>query len=305
MPKDKKDIDNENYLQGDLKKYYDMLLKIIKDPECCYNKKSILDYIENSWLKTPKIYLYSQLKEHDKALNELFNEAKTSQNFEEIEKYCKENTESKPNIFQNFYKLLSDLVKSDYQDNIDKILEEIDKIEKKLISSTQENMTESEKKDYNDQIIKLKGEIKNLDEKKKPYEDEMLRILKNYGSIHNLDPLFALNFSNEHINICENNDFFNYLTNVITEFTEERNKYKITKNLSEVSAFYKEKEAMDYKNKYVLVDSNKICDVCKKKIGNTLFVIYPNLKIYHSRCVKNINIDPITGVDFSKKKCIK
>ena len=166
-------------------------------------------------------------------------------------------------------------------------------------------MTESEKKDYNDQIIKLKGEIKNLDEKKKPYEDEMLRILKNYGSIHNLDPLFTLNYANEHINICENNDFFNYLTNVITEFTEESNKYKITKNLSEVSAFYKEKEAMDFKNKYVLVDANKICDVCKKKIGNTLFVIYPNLKIYHSRCVKNINIDPITGVDFSKKKCIK
>ena len=305
MPKDKKDIDNENYLQGDLKKYYDMFLKIIKEPDCCYNKKIILEYIENSWLKKPKIYLYSQLKEHDKALNELFIEAKLSHNFEEIEKYCKDNVESKPNIFQNFYKLLSELIKSDYQNNIDKILEEIDKIEKKLISSTQENMTESEKKEYNEQIIKLKGEIKNLDELKKPYEDEMLRILKNYGSIQNLDPLFALNYANEHINICENNDFFNYLSNVITEFTEERNKYKITKNLSEVSSFYKEKEALEFKNKYVLIDSNKICGVCKKKIGNTVFVIYPDLKIYHSRCVKNINIDPITGVDFSKKKCVK
>ena len=247
MPKDKKDIDNENYLQGDLKKYYDLFSKIIHEPDSCYDKRVILDYIENSWLKKPKIYLYSKLKEHDKALNELFNESKLNRNFEEIEKYCKENTESNPKIFQIFYKLLSDLVKNDYQDVIDEKLEEIDKFEKKLISSTQENMSESEKKEYNDQISKIKEEINKLNEMKKPFEDEMLRILKNYGSIQNLDPLFALNYANEHINVCESNDFFNYLSNVITEYTEERNKYKLTKNLSEISAIFKEKEAMDFK----------------------------------------------------------
>ena len=305
MPKEKKNIDKENFLEGDLKKYYDMFVKIIKEPDCCYNKKEILEQIENSWLKEPKIYLYSQLGEHDKALNELFNESKLNHNFEEIEKYCQDNMKSNPNIFQNFYKLISELIKNDYQDKIDKILGEIDKIEKKLISSTQENMTESEKKEYNEQILKFKEEIKNLEEKKKPLEDEMLRILKNYGSINNLDPLYTLNYANEHINVCENNEFFNYLTNIITEITEERNKYKITKNLSQISSFYKEKETMDLKKRYVIVDSNKICALCKKKIGNTIFVIYPNLKIYHSRCIKNLSIDPITGVDFSKKKCIK
>ena len=172
---------------------------------------------------------------------------------------------SNPNIFQNFYKLISELIKNDYQDKIDKILGEIDKIEKKLISSTQENMTESEKKEYNEQILKFKEEIKNLEEKKKPLEDEMLRILKNYGSINNLDPLYTLNYANEHINVCENNEFFNYLSNIITEITEERNKYKITKNLSQISSFYKEKETMDLKKRYVIVDSNKICALCKKK----------------------------------------
>ncbi len=140
---------------------------------------------------------------------------------------------------------------------------------------------------------------------KNPFEEEMLRLLKNYGSIQNLDPLFALNYANEHINICENNDFFNYLTNVITEFTEEKNKYKITKNLSEMSAIYKEKEILDYKKRYVIIDSDKICGLCKKKIGNTHFVIYPSLKVYHSRCIQNNSIDPLTGEDFSKKKCLK
>ena len=132
----------------------------------------------------------------------------------------------------------------------------------------------------------------------------MLKILKVYGTIDNLDPLFVLNYTNEHINLCENNDFFNYLTNVVTEFTEEGNKYKIAKNLSGMGLIYKEKEALDYKKKYVTIDSEKICDLCKKKIGNTIFVVYPNLRVYHSKCAVNYNIDPMTGVDFSKKKCI-
>ena len=305
IPKEKTDVNLENDLQGDLKKYYDLFLKIIKENDCVYNKRTILEYIEKSWLKEPKIYLFSQLKEHEKALSELFNEAKVNNKFDDIEKYCKENTKSKSDIFKDFYKLLSDIIKNDYQGNIDKNLEEIDKLEKKLIGSTKEQITESDKKEFNNQIIKLKEEIKKLEESKSPFEEEMLKILKLYGTTENLDPLFALQFANEHINICENNDFFTYLTNVVRELTEEGNKYKITKNFSEIGAVYKEKETLDYKKKHVVIDSDKICDLCKKKIGNTLFVIYPNLRVYHSKCASNLSIDPMTGVDFSKKKCIE
>ena len=304
IPKNKNDVNIEKDLQGDLKKLYETFLKILKEPNGCYNKRTILEYIEKSWLKEPKIFLYSQLKEHDLALTELFNNAKLTNKFDDIEKYCKENTKSKSDIFQNFYKLLSDAVKNECQNNIDKNMEEIDKIEKKIIGTSNEQITQSEKKEYNNQIEKLREEIKRLEDIKKPYEDEMLKILKVYGTIENLDPLFALNYANEHINICENNDFFNYLTNIITEYTEEGNKYKIAKNMTQIGLVFKEKENIDFKKKYVTIDSEKTCDLCKKKIGNTLFVIYPNLKVYHSKCASNYNIDPITGVDFSKKKYI-
>ena len=86
----------------------------------------------------------------------------------------------------------------------------------------------------------------------------------------------------------------------------EGNKYKIGKNLSEMGLVYKEKEAYEYKKKYVIIDDGKTCDLCKKKIGNTIFVVYPNLKVYHSKCAgNNYSIDPMTGVDFSKKKYIE
>ena len=158
-------------------------------------------------------------------------------------------------------------------------------------------------------IIYIKKELENeksrLDSLKKPYEDEMLKILKENGSIDKIDPIFALDYANDHWNICESNEFFNYLMKVVKDFTVEGNKYKVTKNLSEIGLVYKEKEAYEFKKKYVTIDSDKACDLCKKKIGSTIFVVYPNLRVYHSKCAQNTNIDPMTGVDFSKKKYIE
>ena len=292
-------------LEGDLKKYYDSFMKILKDPNSCYNKKTVLDYVEKSWLKEATIYLYSQLKEHDKALEELFKSAKLNNTFKEIEQYCVENLSSKPDIFQSFYKLLSKIVKEDCQGNIDKNTEEIEKIDRELNTSatSKQYITEQEKRDSLDRKSKLSDEIIKFEDLKKPYEAEMLKILREYGSIENIDPLFALNYADDHWNVCgDDKDFFNYLSNVIKEYTVEGNKYKIGKNLSEMGLIYKEKEALDYKKKYVTIDSDKTCDLCKKKIGNTIFVVYPNLKVYHVKCSANPSIDPMTGVDFSKKK---
>ena len=299
--------ENPTKLDEKAKKYHDAFMKIIQDPKSVYNKRAILEYIEKSWLKEPRKYLYSQLKEHEKALNELFKESRSTLKFEELEKYCEQNTESKPDIFQNFYKLLSDVVNNDCQSNIDKDLEEITKITQKLDETKPEYkyLTETEKKEYQKKIEEYKKEIEKLESSKKPYEQEMLRILKKFGNIKNIDPLFALNFANEHWNICESNEFFSYLMNIVREYTIEGNKYKIGKNLSEIGLVYKEKEAYDFKKKYVTIDSEKTCDFCKKKIGNTIFVVYPNLRVYHSKCAVNHSIDPMTGVDFSKKKYVE
>ncbi len=303
--KPKSEVVNE--LTGDIKKYHDNFMKIIKNPKSCYNKRSILEYIEESWLKEPIKYLYSQLKEHDKALNELFKNARSNLKFDEIENYCKENTKSKPDIFQAFYKLLSDVVNKDCQENIEKNYEEINKINH-ILDETRPDykfLTDIEKNQHKKKIQEYKDQIQQFEELKKPYENEMLKILKNYGDIDNIDPIYALNWANDRWNVCENKEFYDYLLNVVKKYTVEGNKYKIAKNLSEMGLVYKEKEAYEYKKKYVTIDSEKTCDLCKKKIGNTIFVVYPNLRVYHSKCAADHSIDPMTGVDFSKKKYVE
>jgi excinuclease UvrABC ATPase subunit len=161
------------------------------------------------------------------------------------------------------------------------------------------------KNNLEEQIKSLKENIQKDEESKEPFEKEMLNILKNHGKIDELDPIKALEFANDHWNVCADNEFFDYLMDVVKEYTVSGNEYKITKNLSEIGLIYKEKEAYDYKKKNVTIDSDKACDLCKKKIGPTLFVVYPNLKVYHAKCAPNANIDPMTGVDFSKKKYVE
>jgi hypothetical protein len=280
-------------IEGDLKNYYDTFVKIILDPKSCYDKRIILDSIVGSWLKEPIKYLYSQLKEHNKALNELFGDAKTTLSFSELEKYCKENISTRPEIYQDFYEILSNYVKKDCQSIIDNNLKEIEKINK---------LNESEKAKYSERVNELKDEIKRMEDLKKPYEQEMLKILKNYKNWKNIDPLIALNYANENWNVLENNDFFNYLSNVVRDYIIEGKKYKIAKNISGIGAVYKQKENYELQKKYVTIDQEKTCDLCKKKIGNTLFLVYPNLRVYHAKCAPDQSIDPTTGVDYRKKR---
>ena len=291
-------------IEGDVKRYYDLFQKIIESEDSVYNKSKILTHIENSWLFKAKIFLYSQLNEHDKALQELFNQAKTTGKYNDIEDFCKQNVYNHHEIFQDFYKLLSKEVQ-ECQEIIDKNTEKI--FEKKtLLKNNANDMEINEKTELERDIKKLEEEIKNNEKRKEPFEKEMLNLLEKHGKIDEIDPIKALELANEHWNVCDkNNEFFNYLVGVIKEYTISSNKYKITKSLSEIGLIYKEKEAYEYKKKNVTIDSDKSCDLCKKKIGSTIFVIYPNMKVYHSKCAPNSNIDPMTGVDFSKIKYVE
>ena len=131
----------------------------------------------------------------------------------------------------------------------------------------------------------------------------MLNLLEKYGDITQLDPIYTLENLPPNINACDG-ILHEYINKVIKEYTSLNNKYTLTKSLSDMALIYKEKEVLDAKEKYVSIESDTICELCKKKIGNTIFYVYPNMMIFHSKCAQNISICPTTGVDFNKKKMI-
>ena len=48
----------------------------------------------------------------------------------------------------------------------------------------------------------------------------------------------------------------------------------------------------------VLVDDERRCVVCNKRVGDSVFAVFPNLKVAHFRCIKDKDRDPQRGVPF-------
>lgn len=172
-----------------------------------------------------------------------------------MEKYCKENISTRPEIYQDFYEILSNYVKKDCQSIIDNNLKEIEKINK---------LNESEKAKYSERVNELKDEIKRMEDLKKPYEQEMLKILKNYKNWKNIDPLIALNYANENWNVLENNDFFNYLSNVVRDYIIEGKNIKLQEILVKLVQFINKKIIVNYKKNMLLLTQKKHVIYVKK-----------------------------------------
>lgn len=110
----------------------------------------------------------------------------------------------------------------------------------------------------------LKDEIKRMEDLKKPYEQEMLKILKNYKNWKNIDPLIALNYANENWNVLENNDFFNYLSNVVRDYIIEGKNIKLQEILVKLVQFINKKIIVNYKKNMLLLTQKKHVIYVKK-----------------------------------------
>ena len=296
---------NNVRMEGIAKKNYDAFMKYLTTQDSVYSKQTIFDKIKNSWLFEAKIYLYSQLNQHDKAINDLFTDAKVEKKFEALRKYCEENKESKPDIYQTYFKTLKKAY-DDYQSAVDNYNNEIEENNKRInikLENDVKDITEAEKEELKKINMEKRNKIKETQEIMKPFENEMLDLMKNI-SIEDLNPKIVLECAVEQWNICDKGDFFDYLKKITEEYTVLSNKYRIAKSLSDKALEYKEMENYQLKKRHVNIDQDTLCSLCGKKIGSTVFVFYPNMKIYHSKCATNLNVDPTTGVDFTKKKFI-
>ncbi|MCQ2819425.1 MAG: hypothetical protein MJ252_19355 [archaeon] len=242
-----------------------------------YNKGTILEKIKGKWMLELELYLYTELGSFSQALQRLLDIGKVEGNFSKVRKFCEENIHREIGIFTELFKLLS----SEYNLSKDKMKEKnIYEIEMlNLLEAFEKNtlLDIKEKNQRNRNLIRTRRfEILN--------SNEIMRLLPSHWKI-----------SNEIV--------YNYLNLVMREAAHLNNKYKLQKNLVKMDLVYRRNELAELKNKSIEIKNETNCCGCGKKIANGIFVIYPNNKIYHSRCAgSNPSVDPLTNVDFSKKK---
>jgi hypothetical protein len=92
-----------------------------------------------------------------------------------------------------------------------------------------------------------------------------------------------------------------YLSKVMRSTTHRRRDDQITKNL-------KKSENLQVKCQHVIasapaavVSTERMCPVCKKRIGDKVFAFFPNGVIVHFKCFTLPYVCPVTGHDFYQK----
>ena len=225
-----------------------------------------------------EIYLYTQLGKYNLAEEKLIEIGKIKGDFQEVKDFCKKNISHHKGLYNDLFKKLCDDYKNIQKGN-DKGTEKLTSLIKTEIQNILYMFVNNKLIDNND-----------------PQGKELL--LQKFEI---LDPFLVLNEIPQNWNI---NDkiIYEYLNLVLIEYIHLNNKYKILKNSCDMDLAYKKKELAECRNKNVVIDNDTFCELCRKKIGTTIFVVYPNMKIYHSKCAPNPSVCPIAKEDFSKKK---
>jgi len=257
----------KSLIEGNLRYNYEKFDKLLQSSNY-YNPNFILEKIQNSWLVDQEIYLYAKLGKHMEALTKLVNLGLENQDFEKAEKYCIDANSN--DLFAYLFKIISD--------NYTLAINQAKTAQQDLARKQQENLAAT-------------------------YHKHILYMLKNYGNNDQLDPFLVLQQLSGDWNISDNS-LYEYLTNIMKAYSHKSNKYKISKSMGEMAQLYKERDLGLVRNKAINIGLDTNCELCKKKIGSTIFCVYPNMKVYHHRCATNLNVCPVTRTDFSKKNLV-
>ena len=242
-----------------------------------YNKEKLLALIKDSWMYDIIIYLLTETQKYSEAIQKLVELVKTNhKDFLDIREYCKNNYKNDINIFKQYFNIL----KENY-DNKD--IEKMKPMFKKEMLKILELFINGELLDEDVKNTKNKLELLNILNPK-----DILQLIPNDWKLN--EPLDEKN---------KDKTLFNLLRYYLKEYAIINNNYKRLENLAKMDLTYKQLKLYELRDKHVLLDINTSCYLCNKKIqNNTVFLVYPNGHIYHSRCSPDLHIEIKTGRNF-------
>lgn len=111
-----------------------------------------------------------------------------------------------------------------------------------------------------------------------------LQVLELHHS--KLDTTKALNLLPANTQI---NDIRIFLEKVLEENAQKKRFNQVLKNLLHAEFLRVQEERILHQQVKCIITEEKVCTVCKKKIGNSAFARYPNGVVVHYFCSKEVN----------------
>ncbi|XP_021362075.1 vam6/Vps39-like protein isoform X2 [Mizuhopecten yessoensis] len=122
----------------------------------------------------------------------------------------------------------------------------------------------------------------------KPSMEAALRLMKEHAA--KIDSTKALEMLPAATNIEE---ILNYLESVMEHQATERRKNQILKSMFYAENLQVHEQRMFYHKHKVVINDEKMCKVCKKRIGNSAFARYPSGMVVHYFCCKDPKVNPV------------
>ena len=226
-----------------------------------YRPSTLLEELKDSWLLDAEVLLLSREKKYMEALHILVSHAIRKDDFDRAEKYCLSQSEQ----------LLTKLLKI----YIEKALN----YEQQTNEISEPRLQEEAKKNM------------------KKFQNCAENLLQKYATHEEMDPLLVLEIIPEHWELSSS-ALHTYLYVALSHTLHRGHDVGILNQLSEMNLIQTECEWTAKRNASVKITNERRCDVCRNKIGNRPFVVYPNGKVVHHSCMGASNICPVTKTNF-------
>ncbi|KAJ3447642.1 cnh domain containing [Anaeramoeba flamelloides] len=111
-----------------------------------------------------------------------------------------------------------------------------------------------------------------------------------------INPLKVIQILPKDLNLSE---ILVYLKLIIQNNTEIKRRLTITKNLQKSAHLNLRAKITKKSKKCICIDQNVLCQVCGKRIGDSIIGLFPNGVYTHMSCIQNKHICPKTNENFS------
>ena len=275
-----KDIPKNKDEEKKFPKEYEELKEVVKKFDK-FDPAPILALVQNTWMYDIELYILSDAKKNDEAIQLLINLVKSNvKSFEDIREFCKINYSIDVDIFRKYFKKLREQYDDkDNQETKDMFKKEMLKIIDLFIS----------------------GELLDKEEVKKKTKLELINILNPKEIISLIPSDWKLNEPLDDTQKDKENckTIFNLMHFYLKEYSILTNNYKRLENLAKMDLTYKQKQLFELRDKHVTLGVTSCCYLCGKKIvNNTQLLIYPNGHIYHAKCSPDLSLEIKTGKNF-------
>ena len=275
-----KDIPKNKDEEKKFPKEYEELKEVVKKFDK-FDPAPILALVQNTWMYDIELYILSDAKKNDEAIQLLINLVKSNvKSFEDIREFCKINYSIDIDIFRKYFKKLRE--QYDDKDN-------------------QETKAMFKKEMLKIIDLFISGELLDKEEVKKKTKLELINILNPKEIISLIPSDWKLNEPLDDTQKDKENckTIFNLMHFYLKEYSILTNNYKRLENLAKMDLTYKQKQLFELRDKHVTLDVTSCCYLCGKKIvNNTQLLIYPNGHIYHAKCSPDLSLEIKTGKNF-------